>query len=399
MTDPTTHDQRDQAKEAWRKWCAALESAGVAALDRTVTDEAIDLAEGLRHLSRMARITLASGMENGDTLHPYFDRSLGPTLKMGGDNPCGLYLSAPINGTDTYFVSGTRGSAAWISFMSQRSHDCFAVGLGVFGDCIFTDLEVDDDGAFEIRLAPTEQPGNWIETDRFAARLIVRQFFGDWHDVRPMELAIANLTRGDEPKEFLTLDAAIERVGRSTASLTTLLPAMQAELAAKGNSINRFATDIGDPTSKFGGVPGGNAVTMRWHLEADEALLARVMPPTPCPYWDVQVGNVWYESWDYRHFLSGIGHQQAALHDDGSVTIVLSERDPGTRNWVQTAGHRDGHMAIRWQLSDGQLPLPECRVVKVDEVAKHTGLPVVSETQRRSHRRAQRAAVERRFRP
>ncbi len=397
--DEARNERLERATAAWQQWCATLEQVGTAALANTLTDEDIDFAEGLRHLTRMARLTLAGGMENNDPLHPFFDRSLGPTLKMGGDNPAGLYLSAPINGTDTYRVAGTRGSATWISFMAQRNHGCFAAGLGVFGDAIFTELETNDDGVFELILSPDKHSGNWIETDRFSARLMIRQFFGDWADVRPMDLTIENLSRGDEAKALLSLSAAVGDLARSAQSLQTLLPAMQSELAAKSDSINAFATDIGDATESYGGVPGGNAVTMRWRLAADEALLATVRPPIPCAYWDVQLGNVWYESWDYRHFLSGIVHTQATFNDDGSATIVLSERDPGTANWVQTCGHREGHLAVRWQLTDGQLPLPACTVVKVDDVKKITGLPPVSDGERRAQYRALRAAAERRFRP
>ena len=68
------------------------------------------------------------------------------------------------------------------------------------------------------------------------------------------------------------MEAAVADLARSGQSLATLLPAMQSELAAKADSINTFATDIGDATENYGGVPGGNAVTMRWRLASDEAL-------------------------------------------------------------------------------------------------------------------------------
>ena len=77
-------------------------------------------------------------------------------------------------------------------------------------------------------------------------------------------------------------------------------------IARQGRAEEPFKTDVGDPTSTSGGVPGGNAVTARWALEPGEALLVRVMPPTPCAYWDVQVGNGWYESFDYRHRFCGL---------------------------------------------------------------------------------------------
>jgi hypothetical protein len=397
--NPTNAADAARAKAAWRQWCATVEAVGLAAIDATVTDDEIDLAEGLRHLTRMVRMTLQTGMENTDPGHPYLDRRLGPTLKMGGDNACGLYLAAPINGADTFRLSGTRGSAAWISFMAQRSHDCFAAGLGVFGAALFTDIEVAADGTFEIILSPERRAGNWIETDRFSATLMIRQFFSDWDDVRPMDIVIENLTRGGAPQPVLGLDAAVAGLERAGRSIAVLTPAMQSEMVKKGETPNLFAVDIGDPTEAFGGVPGGNAVTLRWRLEPDEALLVEVRPPIPCAYWDIQLGNVWYESFDYRQVFSGICDRQAALNPDGSATIVLSDRDPGVCNWVEAAGHREGHLAVRWQLTDGQLPLPATRVVKAADVARLTGLPPVKPAQRQADRRAMRAAVERRFRP
>jgi hypothetical protein len=389
-----------EAAEAWRRWCAAIEEAGVTALERTLTDDEIDAAEGLRHLARMVRLTLHSGFENNDGERPYLWRALGPDLKMGGDNPSGLYLSAPVNGSDTYVVRGTRGSARWVSFLSQRRPECLAEGLPVFGDAVFSpDLDVAADGTFELVLSPDEHPGNWIRTDEWCATFLVRQFFGTWDDVRPMDLTIENVTAGDAPPAPLTLGAATASLDLAAARLGLLLPAMQGELLAKAGTRNRFATDVGDPTSNFGGVPGGNAVTSRWSLAPDEALLVQVTPPEPCAYWDVQVGNGWYESFDYRSRFSGLTCEQAHVDADGSVTIVVADRDPGTVNWLEAAGHREGHLAIRWQLTEGVLPIPACTVVGVDEVAARTGLPAVSPAERSEQRRALRRAFDARFRP
>ena len=174
---------------------------------------------------------------------------------------------------------------------------------------------------------------------------------------------------------------------------------MQGELIAKGARPNAFATDVGDPTSNFGGVPGGNAVTSRWRLEPHQALVVAVIPPDPCAYWDVQVGNGWYESWDYRERISGLTCDQVHVHDDGAATIVVAELDPGTANWLEAAGHREGHIAIRWQLTDGRLPIPDCTVVDVTEVPSRTGLPLVSPQERSRQRRALRTSFDARFRP
>jgi hypothetical protein len=393
-------EQLRDASEAWRRWCRAIEETGLEALRNTITRDEIDLAEGLRHMTRMARLALLSTVENKDARHPYFWRSLGPDLKMGGDNPQGLYLAAPINGTDTFRVRGTRGSARWVSILTGRTPAAMAAGQAPYGAALFEpDLAVGADGRFELAIAPGRHDGNWLRSDPYSATLMIRQFFATPDDVRPMDIIIENVTAGDEPAIPLTLDAALEGIDRAADMFRMMVPLMQSEMIDKGSAKNRFATDIGDPTSRSGGVPGGNAVTARWALEPHQALLVEVTPPTPCAYWDVQVGNGWYESLDYRNHFSGLTCAQAHLAADGSVTLVVAQEDPGTVNWLEAAHHRQGHIAIRWQLSNDQLPIPRCAVVDVDSVPARTGLPRVSAETRRAQRRALRAAFDARFRP
>ena len=390
----TADDRLDAATEAWREWCRALETTGVEALAATLTDDEVDLAEGLRHLGRMARISLMGALENKDSAHPYLWPALDPHRKMGGDNPQGLYLSGPINGTDTFRLSGTRGSARWVSVIVGQA------GPPPFGDAVYLpDLEVDADGRFELLVSPDPGPGHRLRTTPASTGLLVRQFFATPDDVEPMVLTLENLTAGDGPPEPLRLETVVAGYQRATGMFRAMVPMMQGELLGKGGDrTNAFATDIGDPTSTSGGVPGGNAVTARWALGPDEALVVRVAPPDPCAYWDVQVGNGWYESFDYRHRFSGLTCDGVHLEDDGSVVLVLADRDPGTANWLEAAGHREGHIAIRWQLTDGVLPIPDTEVVDVDEVAGLTGLPAVGAGERAVQRARLADSFDARFR-
>ena len=317
---------------------------------------------------------------------------------MGGDNPQGLYLSAPINGTDVFVVRGTRGSARWFSAIVQRSPAARLAGAPLFGDALFLpDLRLDADGRFELVVAPEGHGPNWVRTDEYSSTLLVRQFFGAPDDVELMELEIENVTRGAEVPSVLTVDDAVAGLDRATRTFELLLPLFQGEMREKEGWINAFTTDVGAPTSDAGGVPGGNAVVARWRIEPDEALIVTVVPPQPCAYWDVQVGNVWYESFDYQHVFSGFTCENAHLDDDGSVTFVVADRDPGTANWLEAAGHREGHIALRYQLSEGNLPIPATRVVSVGEVKSLTGLPAVSPAERAAARRDQTASFATRF--
>ena len=90
------------------------------------------------------------------------------------------------------------------------------------------------------------------------------------------------------------------------------------------------------------------------------------MPPR-CDYWNFQLNNHWMESLDYRYHPIAVNHHGASYEDDGSVRIVVADRDPGTGNWIDTAGHRRGTMCLRWIRADAH-PLPDMRVVPVAEL-------------------------------
>jgi hypothetical protein len=381
------------ATSAWRDFCRAIEETGVDALVETITHDQVDLAEGLRHLTRMTHLSILGAMENNDSAHPYLWTALDPHRKMGGDNPQGLYLSAPVNGTDTFRLRGTRGSARWFSVIVSQT------GPPPFGNALFLpDLAFAADGSFEVLVSPDPQPGNWLQTTERSTGLLVRQFFPTPDDVDPMMLALENITADGGLAPPLSLGDAVAGVRRAAGTFAAMLPIMQGEMLGKGDQKNSFKTDIGDPTSTSGGVPGGNAVTGRWALEQHEALVVRVTPPEPCAYWDVQVGNGWYESFDYRHRFAGLTCEGVVHEADGSVVLVVSDRDPGVANWLEACDHHEGHIAIRWQLSEGKLPIPETTVMAVDDVAGATGLPSVSPEERAQARARLTESFDARFR-
>lgn len=388
-----------KAKSSWSEFCKTLESVGNTALENLVDPNELELAEGVRYLTRIVGLSFDSQMENADADHPHFSRNIGPNRKMGGDNPQGHYLKAPINGEDTFRITGKRGSAAWISFQAMRNSECFSESLNVFGGCQFgTDLVTNDDGSFEIIASPkkTRNCKNWIETDKFCQTLVVRQFFRAF-DIDMINMSIENLDKLDQAKQSLSVESILARLEETQGMFALMVPFFQGMVKGfKKSGINYFPnTDWSDS----GGVPGGDPVNGVWQLEADETLIVTLKPPAECPYWDIQVGNNWYETFDYRYFVTGMADAQTHTNDDGSVTMIVSENDPGTVNWLQTAGHRQGHLAVRWHLIDGPPPVPSCKVVKFRDIQESIGhLPPVDVEAREKYLKTQRAAVDKRYR-
>jgi hypothetical protein len=50
------------------------------------------------------------------------------------------------------------------------------------------------------------------------------------------------------------------------------------------------------------------------------------------------------------------------------VRIVIADRDPGHPNWIDTAGHGEGLMSLRWARHP-TLPEVRARVVAIDALA------------------------------
>ena len=103
-------------------------------------------------------------------------------------------------------------------------------------------------------------------------------------------------------------------------------------------------------------------VVARRELAPDEALVIDFTPPE-CEYWNFQLNNHWMESLDYRYHRIDVNHHGAVPAEDGSVRLVVAHEDPGTANWLDTAGHARGTMCLRWIRADHH-PDPRTQLVK-----------------------------------
>ena len=115
---------------------------------------------------------------------------------------------------------------------------------------------------------------------------------------------------------------------------------------------------------------GGDAnifyLQSRWRLAPDEALLVEARELPRCSAWKFQLSNFWMESLEWRDRRVSLNNHQAAREPDGkTVRIVVAARDPGHPNWIDTAGHAEGLMSLRWARNP-TLPEVRSRVVALD---------------------------------
>jgi hypothetical protein len=98
---------------------------------------------------------------------------------------------------------------------------------------------------------------------------------------------------------------------------------------------------------------------------------------------------------EYVQRQSSLNGHQARVDDDGCFRAVISIRDPGVPNWLDTAGYRQGTMIGRW-FGCSSHPEPTLRKVKLDAIRTYlpTSTPVVSADDRRAALRARRIGAQ-----
>ena len=65
-------------------------------------------------------------------------------------------------------------------------------------------------------------------------------------------------------------------------------------------------------------------------------------------YTGISLANLWGESLDFANHQASLNGFQAEVDDDGVLRFVVAHRDPGVPNWLDTAGHARGALALRW---------------------------------------------------
>jgi uncharacterized protein DUF1214 len=355
---------------SWSELCDALKNAGQIVLAAEQPADELTRAEGFRYLSRLLRAALQTFVEHADPLAPVLSRVVHETAKMGADNPDIVYANAAVSGAHRYRIVGRRGTVHFLSLATQIGHYGKSAGMPPTGQIDSSALAVREDGGFEVILAcerpPDLGPGqSWLPMTPATGTLIVRQIRLDPAEVLA-ELRIERLGGDGRPQPLSAemLDAGFQSTAAFVNGATMLFASWARMFQEHVNRLPRFDPEI---SNRFGGLADIAYYHSYWRLAEHEALVVDAVPPR-CDHWNFQINNHWMESLDYRWFRIHTNSAIATPRPDGSIRIVVAHRDPGTPNWLETAGHAFGTMCFRWVRPEGDPPEPGCRVVPLSEV-------------------------------
>ena len=333
----------------------------------------LDLAEGYDYLagSIRASLTMAWAYQRD---YPFFVMSTGPYTKLGLDNPDTLYFHAYLRDDAEYVVTGRRGSTADLSFQvlgGDYSPVHVPDSLTAFDD---RELDIGADGAFELRFGPArpDPPRGYFTLGPGSAMLIVREVYSDWSGEQRGTIAIRRAdTAGSAPVPADTSELA-KRFGVAGKILISRLRTFLA--FPEWFYLKLPVNTLTEPRSTPGGLTTQFSSVGHYDLADDQAMIVTVPEAARdvAPYQGIQLGSMWYVSLDYINHQTSLTADQARSDPDGMLRFVISERDPGVANWLESAGHRRGYIQLRWQrLSRALRPEdgPRAEVVKLAELA------------------------------
>jgi len=350
---------------SWDEFCESLKSARGALFKDESPANAFDRAEGYRHLTRLLRVALERFVEHADPERPRFYAMARADAKLGADNPDCRYQNCALDGAREYRLRGRRGTSTYLGIGTYYGHYGDGQPSGCSGFLDAADLKTDADGRFEIVLSQKPQTGNWIPMEARTSSLIVREFFLDRASEIPVELEIEciGVEGPPPPLDPAAFDRALKNVSGFVKGSVDLFSGWAANFAKQPNALHTPPDSVRSPAHK-----AENQVFYHgyWKLAPGEALVISAKAPV-CRYWNFQLNNYWLESLDYVHHPVTVNKHSVKLDPDGSFRIIVCDRDPGFGNWMDTAGHREGTMGLRWNMAVDP-PQPVCRVVRFDDL-------------------------------
>ena len=353
---------RVAAANEWQQFCEKLKAAGEILLRPQAPVSDIDRAEGLRYLARLTRLSLQLCFEHADPDFPAMLHAWNETTKAGSDNPDNLYLSATVAGNREYRLRGQRGTAPGLRFSTFANRYASGAGMIQTGSLRAKDMEFTADGNFEVVVSREPRPGNWLALAADSGLLTVRQTFTDRTRAGAATVSIEQIGGPATPR-LLTVKRARQSLQGALTYLNHVTVRHADKVAWFQARPNTVHLQEQTPFREEGGDPRTQYMHGYWTLGSDEMLVLDTPVPA-CDAWNFQLNNYWMESLDYRYYPICVNHHGAKYNSDGSVTLIIGAKDPGYGNFLDTAGHSNGMMMLRWTGAQNH-PVPSARVVKV----------------------------------
>jgi len=301
----------------------------------------------------------------GDGDSPQFVASIGQILNVGQPNADTVYRTAWITPGASYRMRGKAGTlnqAVIAQFLPPG-----APGSGAREHLHLSSLKQDANGRYDLLIGP-EKPagyqGDWWQLDPHAIRLMIRMVSMDWAKEESPTLSIERVDKpaGRPRPSAAFLEQRLRTFPRQMEFMALMFVDHVEQLRQEGYVNKLKVFDVG-----YGALAGQFYYEGPYDLADDEALVIDSPVPKTCNYRSLILTNEIYETIDWYNNHSSLNGAQADVDTDGRLRVVVSARDPGVKNWLDTSGYPRGMIQGRWTGCDSQ-PIPEVHKVKLSEL-------------------------------
>jgi len=462
MSQHESPEAKQALRAAWDDMIQALQDARDAIdqprlMPAPATDR--NLAEGYRYLMGYVHSAVERAFHQ-DVQRPHMRNALSIITRSTIDNADAIYFYTAIDGRQSYRIKGKtgdtrhwRGEPALPAGHKAPHYVIFEATSGDLpgdtgslmelrpgvktqtGRLDSSQILVEDDGTFEVLLAP-ERPdgysGNFIPTlkmarpdadgqaptARYAMYLSGRQLFNDWEHEEAIHFEITQIgSEGSHAPPYCAQQAAseIRHFGDIVRNQMHFWNAFWTILMGTYGAREGSIPGVAFPRNSFntinaasGATGGGQSTNLYaggvFELEPDEALVIENYIRLPARYVGFQIGNLWGESIEYANQIGSLNGHQMTVDADGVLRIVIAHSDPGVPNWIDTTGHREGFMTPRWTYSETPAqelwPSITAKKVRFGDIWQHLpeGTARVSAEERRRQVGLRQRHVQRRYR-
>lgn len=330
--------------------------------------------------------------------HRWFGTSV-PGGRWGINNPDTMYFTVPIELGSRYVITGRRHGVGPVdaNFTVQTGADWLASD-----NLAQPDLKLDRDGTYRITVddQPADGHRNHLRISGASNVVLIRNTLADWSREQPDTLTVVRVS-GPAPGASATDAALVQQIVTRLHAVAD--HSVHGVLSKVGHQPVNVIPQPGSAADKPGFLVTQRNTLGHFRLADDEALVA-TFNPGGAAYATFPVTNMWGVTPNARDHQNSLNTRQAVPNADGTITVVLSNWDPGVANWVDAAGLREGIIMLRWQLLErtangANEPSVIAQVVKRDALraALPASIPRVTPDERRMQLQARAAGFERRF--
>jgi hypothetical protein len=305
--------------------------------------------------------------------HHWFGRDV-PGSRWAGDSPDFVYRMIPIEhgGRFEIHVRPTCANPG-SSHYAQMSDSTSAPSILNLLDVVDYPLDANGELIITVDDSPAQGRPHHIQTLPGAQQIWVRDALGDWNTQTCNKLTIKRLDtpkRGPLSEEELAARAAkalVDGVYYIYWCIMTCITLPHNEMTVPMSSAG------------FGGMATQYTAKVNLNLAPDEAYVVHANDAGAkfrnfCP------SDKFMLSLEYAERLGHINMAQMAPDEDGLFTYVVSHRDPGVHNWIDTGGLGQIIIGQRWQAFGPGGPTEEPaisgRLVKFADLERELGAGV-----------------------